>query len=109
VDYGTSALYYLSISGTPTTNITLTVNSLPAINDSSRVYVMTVIYPQSGSRYVASVIYRTGTSGGTTTVTPMFPSTPALTGTTGLVVQQIIFIYQNAAMNVISNVTKYGT
>jgi len=109
VDYGTSALYYLSISGTPTTNITLTVNSLPSITESSRIYVMTVIYPQSGSRYVASVIYRTGTSGGTTTVTPMFPSTPALTGTTGLVVQQIIFIYQNAAMNVISNVTKYGT
>ena len=105
-NYKLGSIFYI---GTPTANFTVNITNLPSITESTRSYIISVLYVSDSN----TPRYGTGTSVSTTatigtSVTPNFSNTPITTTVTGrLMAQQFIVLYINSTLYVISNVSAY--
>ena len=109
VDYSKGSIFYLST--VPTGVMTIKVQNVPSITDTTHSYVLSIIYNgTSANNYATTVFVSTNTSNGTS-YQPKFTSTPSITAITSsqLVIQQIIYVYLGTTGYVVSNVNGYGS
>jgi hypothetical protein len=112
LDCSNGSIFFLGATAV-TSNISVTITGLPSNADNTHIYIITVMYvPNSSSSYyvnsvtIGSTTY--STSGPSYIYFGSSPSSLTLSGTSGLVTQQIGFYYaSSSASYVFSNITAF--
>ena len=110
LDYSKGSVFYLSTA--PTGEMTFQIYNMPSVTDSTRSYIVSVIYKgTSTNNYATTVNVSTTTAGAGSNYTPKFTATPSIgsISSSNLVFQQVIYVYLGSTGYVVSNVNGYGS
>lgn len=109
LDYSKGSIFYLSTA--PTAAMTINIQNVPSITDTTHSYVLSIIYNGTAANYYATTVTVSINTSAGTSYTPKFTSTPSITAitTSQLVIQQIIYVYLGTTGYVVSNVNGYGS
>lgn len=110
LDYSQGSVFYLSTA--PTAAMTFQIYNMPSVTNTTRSYVVSVIYKGTSANYYATTVnVSTTTAGAGSNYTPKFTATPSIGSITSsnLVFQQVIYVYLGSTGYVVSNVNGYGS
>ena len=109
LDYSKGSIFYLSTA--PTADMSINIQNVPSVTDTTHSYMLTIIYNGTYSNSCAKTVNISTSTNSGSRYTPRFSSIPSITNITNsqLVFQQIIYVYLGSTGYVVSNVSGYGS
>lgn len=112
INYANGSMFYLSTP--PTSTMTARIYNLPSLTDTTRSYIVNLIYKGTGANYYVNSVNVTNTNtpgAGASNITPKFTQMVYLTLITSsnLIIQTIVYLYLGGNAYVISGVNGYAS
>lgn len=111
VNYANGSMFFLSTA--PTSTMRVNIFNLPSLTDTTRSYIINLIYKgTSANNYVNLVnVTNTSTPGAGASITPKFLQTIYISSITSanLIIQTIVYFYLGGNSYIVSSVNGYGS